>query len=262
MSAMTPVLFGLLLVTVGCSDLPETATPAPTFDHSTWNDLVRRHVDDQGGVGYAALARDPAELDRYVAALAGAPIDQLPRDEKLALLINAYNAFTLRLILDYWDDGRLKSIKDIPGSKRWKHVRWRVGPHTWSLNQIEHEQIRPVFDEPRIHFALVCAAASCPKLRNEAFVANRLEEQLEDQTRDTHRHPKWLEYDVRKRTVHLTKLYDWYGEDFADDTDGILEYVARYAPDVAAARKRGERIRRRWLRYDWALNLRRTDERE
>lgn len=102
------------------------------------------------------------------------------------MLINAY---TIQLILDHYP---LASIQDIPGDQRWDAVRWRVGPHTWSLNQIDHEQIRPKCAEPRIHFALVCAAVGCPPLRNEAYTAARLEEQLAGQSAYVHSHPRWF----------------------------------------------------------------------
>jgi hypothetical protein len=94
------------------------------------------------------------------------------RNEKLALLINAYNAFTLKLIVERLP---VQSILDIPAAERWDAVRWKVGGQVWSLKQIEHEQIRPKFTEPRVHFALVCAAVGCPPLRNEAYDASRLD---------------------------------------------------------------------------------------
>jgi hypothetical protein len=154
------------------------------FDHSMFDTLLGAYVDADGFVDYAGLLGDAARLDAYLDQLAAAPFDALGRDEKLALLINAYNAFTLRLILDHYP---VASIQDIPAPERWDAVRWRVGPHTWSLNQIEHEEIRPKFVEPRIHFALVCAAVGCPPLRAEAY-------------------PRW-------RSINPVRLtpYDWYG---------------------------------------------------
>ncbi len=183
----------------------------PTFDHSTFDELLKKYVSAEGWVNYDVLRKDAEKLDRYIAAIAKAPFDALDRNEKLALLINAYNAFTLRLILDYYP---VDSIKGIPAAKRWTHQRWKVGPHTWSLDQIEHDQIRPKFREPRVHFALVCAAVGCPKLRNEVYRAERLEEQLEEQTRYAHTHERWFRMHATKGVIHLTKLYKWYGGDF------------------------------------------------
>ena len=223
----------------------------PTFDHSTLDALLEKHVSEHGWVDYDGLKKDAAKLDAYVASLAKAPFAELGRDEKLALLINAYNACTLRLILDYYP---IDSIKKIPDAKRWKHERWNLGGNTWSLNQIEHEQIRPKFKEPRIHFALVCAAVGCPKLRNEAFTAKRLDEQLEQQTRYTHGHDRWFRFDGDRNTVYLTKLYDWYGSDFTQVHGPVLKFASRYAPDLKRALDAGRKPKTRWLDYDWALN--------
>ncbi len=223
----------------------------PTFDHSTFDDLLKKHVSADGWVDYEGLKKNADKLDRYIALVAKAPFDALERNEKLALLINAYNAFTLRLILDY---DPINSIEDIPAAKRWAHKRWHVGPHTWSLNQIEHEQIRPKFHEPRVHFALVCAAVGCPKLRNEAYRADRMEQQLEDQTGYAHSHERWFGFDSDNNVVHLTKLYKWYGGDFEQVAGRIVDYAARYSPELKRALDAGRKIKVRWLDYDWNLN--------
>jgi uncharacterized membrane protein YdjX (TVP38/TMEM64 family) len=239
---------------VAATEAYESVPGGPSFDHSTFDALLRTHVDPDGFVDYEALHRDPERLDAYVARLADAPFEALDRDEKLALLINAYNAFTLRLILDHYP---VASIQDIPAPERWDAVRWQVGPHTWSLNQIEHEEIRPKFVEPRIHFALVCAAVGCPPLRAEAYTAARLEEQLASQTAYVHTHPRWVQVDPAGDTVGLTALYDWYGGDFTQQAAGsVLDYAAQFAPDVQRAVDSGEPPAVRWLNYDWRLNSR------
>jgi hypothetical protein len=226
-------------------------TPAVTFDHTVLDALLRAHVDPDGWVDYEALAADTSQLDAYIATLADAPFDALGRDEKLALLINAYNAFTLRLILDHYP---IDSIRDIPDAERWDAVRWELAGETYSLNQIEHEQVRAHFKEPRIHFALVCAAYSCPKLRNEAYTGAGLEAQLSDQTAYTHSHDRWLQFDQADNTLHLTALYDWYGGDFKAVADSVLDYVAEQVPAVRSAIDAGHAQAIRWLDYDWKLN--------
>ena len=228
---------------------------SPRFDHSAFDALLKQHVDEHGFVDYAGLASDASKLDGYIAALRGAPFDALGRNEKLAFLINAYNAFTLRLILDNLP---IDSIKDIPGRKRWDAVRWRVGGYTWSLNQIEHEQIRPNFAEPRIHFALVCAAVGCPKLRNEAYAAKRLEEQLADQLRYAHTHDRWFRFDASANAVYLTKLYKWYGGDFKQIAGSVLDFAARSSHTLKQALASGKKPKIKWLAYDWALNDKRN----
>ncbi len=222
------------------------------FDHSAFDELLKNHVAEGGWVDYEGLRRESDTLDRYIASLADAPFDDLGRDEKLALLINGYNAFTLRLILDHYP---LKSIKDIPSSKRWDDKRWKIAGHTWSLNQIEHEQIRPKFNEPRIHFALVCAAIGCPPLRNEAYVGSRIDTQLEDQARYVHAHDLWFRFDADKNVAHLTSLYKWYGGDFEQVAGGsVLNFAARHSPPLKAAMDAGNKPKIEWIDYDWTLN--------
>lgn len=229
----------------------ERKPDGPTFDHAVLDGLLKKHVSEGGWVDYAALREDAKPLDRYIASLADAPFDELGRDEKLALLINGYNAFTLRLILDHYP---LKSIKDIPAEKRWDARRWKIGGNTWSLTQIEHEQVRPKFEEPRIHFALVCAAVGCPPLRGEAYVGSRVEEQLEEQTRYVHDNDKWFRFEPQQNTAHLTSLYKWYGGDFEQVAGSVLKYAARYAPPLEAALDAGKEPKVEWQNYDWTLN--------
>ncbi|MGE0376269.1 MAG: VTT domain-containing protein [Planctomycetaceae bacterium] len=231
----------------------EARPDGPTVDHATFDALLREHVDADGWVDYQSLQGNPAPLDRYLGELADAPFESLGRNEKLALLINAYNAFTLRLILDHWP---LESIQDIPQDQRWEAARWQVGSHVWSLKQLEHEQIRPKFVEPRVHFALVCAAIGCPPLRNEAYAADRLEEQLASQTEYVHSHPRWFRYDAGGNVVSLTKLYDWYRTDFTQQAPSVLDYAARFVPSLQQTLDPGRRPAIRWLDYDWRLNSR------
>jgi hypothetical protein len=227
-------------------------TAGPAFDSSIFDELLKQYVAEGGWVDYDRLRRESDKLDRYIASVSDAPFDDMGRDEKLALLINGYNAFTLRLVLDYYP---VKSIKDIPASKRWDDVRWKVGGHKWSLNQIEHEQIRPKFKEPRVHFALVCAAIGCPPLRSEAYVGDRVDEQLEDQARYVHSHARWFRFEPDKNVVRLTSLYKWYGGDFEQVGAGsVLNFAARYAPPLKQAIDSGRKPKIEWIDYDWSLN--------
>lgn len=223
----------------------------PSVDHSIYDALLADHVREGGWVDYRGLERDRSRLDAYREVLAAAPFDELGRNEKLALLMNAYNAFTLELILDH---GRPASIRDIPAGERWEAVRWQIGPHTWSLDQIEHRQIRPKFVEPRIHFALVCAAVGCPPLRREAYQADRVNEQLADQTKFVHAHESWLEMLKSQDRIRLTRYYDWYDDDFAQVAGSVLEYAARHSPALRDRLSEPGRPEIEWIEYDWALN--------
>ena len=222
-----------------------------TYDHSTYNQLVSTQVDSEGLVDYVGIGRHAAELDAYLTNLATANLDILGRDERLALLINAYNAFTLQLILDHLP---VESIRDIPSRERWDGERWVLAGRTYSLNQIEHELIRPNFREPRIHFALVCAAIGCPPLRSEAYVGTQIERQLEDQALFVHGSERWLRYERGNKTVEITALYQWYAGDFEQIAGSVLEYLARYDDNLAADLLVGHRPKIRHLDYDWSLN--------
>ncbi|TWU23223.1 hypothetical protein Pla52o_27590 [Novipirellula galeiformis] len=223
----------------------------PSFDHAAFDSLLGRYVDAEGWVDYIGLKANVAELDAYLESIAAAPLDEMGRDEKLALLINAYNASTLKLILDHYP---IRSIQQIAEETRWDAVRWNIGGNVWSLNQIEHEQIRPKFIEPRVHFALVCAASSCPPLRNEAFTAARLERQLHEQSQYVHDHATWFRFDRETSTASLTKLYSWYGGDFTQVAGSPLEFASRYAPSLEQTLAAGVTPQIEWLPYEWELN--------
>jgi hypothetical protein len=213
-----------------------------TVDHSLLDALLHERVHE-GWVDYAALSADP-RLESYLAVLAEAPWDDLSRDERLALTVNAYNAFTLALIVDH---GPLASIMDIPESERWDAERWRLAGRTVSLSVLEHDELRRNFVEPRIHFAINCASVGCPLLRSEAYVAERIEDQLEQASAELHADPRWVR--VEGNTAHLTKLYAWYAADFEQVAGSSLAYAGRWRPRLA----RGE-LRVQWIDYDWSLN--------
>lgn len=222
-----------------------------TFDHSVLDRLLNEFVDDAGWVDYESLKNSQGELQAYIETLADAPFDELGRNEKLALLINAYNAFTLELILEHYP---VVSIQDIPAAQRWDAVRWKLGGKLLSLSQIEHEQIRPNFKEPRVHFALVCAAIGCPPLRNEAYVGSRIEEQLQSQTQYIHQHRTWFQFQAGESSVKLTQLYNWYGNDFEQSAGSVLKFVATFSAPLKSEMDGGKNLRIDWLEYDWALN--------
>jgi hypothetical protein len=229
----------------------EDRSAGPDFDHSAFDALLARYVDVDGWVDYEALQADVAALAGYVESVGQAPLEQLGRDARLALLLNAYNAFTLKLILEHYP---ISGIRDIPSAQRWDAVRWKVGGQTWSLNQIEHEQIRPKFREPRIHFVLVCAAVGCPPLRSEAFTAERLEAQLQEQAEYVHRHPTWFHFDPEANVVRLSQLYLWYEGDFEQVGGGVLKFAARFSPELEKAAASHMTPRIAWIEYDWSLN--------
>ena len=222
-----------------------------TFDHTAFSALLARHVDRDGLVDYTALAADSLALEEYIRALGAARFGSLGRNEKLAFLINAYNAFTLQLIVKHYP---IDSIQSIPSGKSWHAAQWQIAGGKYSLDQIEHALIRPNFRDDRIHFALVCAAVGCPKLRQEAYRGGAIEEQLARQAEEIHGSRRWLRYDEPAGKMWLTQVYSWYKEDFVQIHGSILEAAAVYSPTVRRALDAGKRISIHWLPYDWALN--------
>lgn len=226
----------------------------PHFDHSTFDEVLKRRVNGNGGVDYAGLKANPEPLRGYIDSLAHSTFDELDRNEKLALLVNAYNAFTLQLIIERLDEN-LHSIRDIPSRRRWDDVRWNVGGEVYSLNQIEHEQIRPRFREPNVHFALVCAAVGCPPLRQEAYAGGRIQEQLKEQAQTVHTNgSRWFHFDEDSGVLHLTSLYQWYVGDFEQVSGSVVSHAAKYSEELAAYLDDGGQPKVEWLNYDWSLN--------
>ncbi|MFW5967608.1 MAG: DUF547 domain-containing protein [Persicimonas sp.] len=227
-----------------------------TFDHADFEALLEDHVVlEERAVDYSSLADDKEELEAYLEKIAQADMAELGADEQLALLINAYNACTLQLILEHYPD--IDSIKDI--SKPWKKARCKVGSHSLSLDEIEHGLIRPIFKDPRIHFAVNCAAKDCPPLRPFAYTGEAIDEQLEKVTNEVLSSETFARVEDEK--LHVTKLFEWYGDDFVDsDFEGHASnraaYVARYADDPVRAfiEEHDGEPPVRYLGYDWSLN--------
>ena len=245
--------FALLAPEARLHERYASAPGTAEFDHSAFDALLKKHVDAEGFVDYAALAKDRAQLDSYVAALADAPFDQLGRDEKLALLLNAYNAYMLQLVLDSGGPAKVKLItRDI--DEPFKKQRWTLAGERVSLDDVEHGKVRNDFREPRIHWALVCGAFSCPKLRNEAFTGDRLDAQLADQAKSVHTSPRYVQYDGGD-TIRLSALYRFYADDFKATYGGVLESAARDRPDLKAAMDAGRAPGKiEFFDYRWETN--------
>ncbi len=223
----------------------------PVFSNQEFNTVVSTYVHPGGWVNYVGLAAHPQKLNAYIASLANAPFAQLGRNQKLALLINAYNACTLRLILDYYPS--IKSIMDIPSDQRWAAMRWNIGGKRYSLESVEL-MLRTDFADPRIHFAIVCASIGCPPLLNEAYEGNTVEAQLQSQAEYVNNNARWLRFSKSGKTVHLTKLYDWYGGDFTQAAGSVLKFAARYNKQLAADIAADKPPQIVFKSYNWNLN--------
>ncbi len=258
-----PTLALLGLATMACS--PGVANGAAAFDrtHSLFEALLGEHVAD-GRVDYARLRGNPQPLDAYLATLASlspAGLKALPRSDQLAYWINAYNAFVLKSVTEHYPLRRggivglafpANSIWQISGV--WKDRRWPTAGGLVSLDQIEHEIIRPTFKDARTHFALVCASTSCPDLIAQAYRGEIIERQLTEQTRRfLHDPDKGVRLDAASGAVWVSKIFDWFEEDF--EISGVLGFIAAHRPETES-RSLLQRpgIDMKFLPYDWTLN--------
>ena len=240
---------------VGPTTKPEPAPDASGVDNALWDYLLKAYVEN-GLVDYDGMARDHL-FRTYLMQLGGAQPGKLDSDEaRLALLCNAYNAFVINgVIIHDIRDSVNNYIQDNAGFFDLKeHI---FANQTLSLNDIEHELIRAEYDEPRIHVALVCAAVSCPSLRAEAYDGSRLDAQLKDQASQFANNPKHVAFDAEAKTVRLSRILSWYGEDW-DGHGGYLTWLAERVgePALAAALKQAaaEEVTVAFSEYDWTLN--------
>ncbi len=237
------------------------ATESP--DDALYSALLNEHVQGDA-VDYRAIAQDE-RLDRYLAQLASFdPADLPSRDAQLALWINAYNAYTLKLITSVHPVDTIRRITALgettadPDDGRPWDIRFaRVGGQDYTLEEIEHDIIRPRFRDGRIHFALVCAAHSCPKLRAEAYTGARLEAQLNDQGRWFLAHRNQI--DGRRRQAQLSQIFNWFADDFGPTPAARLDFIADFVTSDLARSLRNdpERWTISYADYDWSLNDRR-----
>jgi hypothetical protein len=211
-------------------------------DHSAWNSLLYQYVSSTGQVNYKNFKADEASLQDYLDDLsAHPPQENWNKNEKLAYWINAYNAFTIKLIIDHYP---VSSITDLHGGKPWD-VKWiKLGDTQYSLNNIENDIIRPKFGDARIHFAVNCAAKSCPPLLNEAFLANKLNSQLEQQTKKFINNVSYNQ--ISDNSITISKIFDWYKADFSPS---LVDYINEYA-----STRISEGANIKFKEYDWSLN--------
>jgi len=257
------------------------ASPAQGFDHghATWDALVKKHVVVVSGgkasrLDYAGMARDHAQLGRYLESLARVREQEFggwTKPQQMAFLINAYNAFMVSKVLTRYPD--IASVWDFGRffGNPFRDEFFSLFGRGFTLDGIEHGLLRKpgAYDEPRVHFVLNCASIGCPMLREEAYVAGRLGEQLEDQARRFLSDRTRNRYSPQTGGLEVSKIFDWYGEDWTRGARGfdggtqpirsLAGYFARYAGLLADDPGDRERIRAQaagidFLDYDWALN--------
>ena len=248
----------LVLVSISCLCLKAQAQNTPVDNdgfhqilserkltlHQLWDELLKKNVSDDGNVNYESFKVDHGKLLGYIHTLDLAYSDNsfqtFSKKEKMAFWINAYNAFTIDLILRNYP---VKSIKDIKNP--WKQHLWKLGDKMYDLDEIENNILRKM-NEPRIHFAINCASKSCPKLMNVAYTAENIDSLLEQSAKDFINNPN--ENNLSENSVQLSKIFKWYKSDFTKNGT-LLDYINQYSTvkvhqDASIS----------FLDYDWSLN--------
>ncbi|GAB3242202.1 DUF547 domain-containing protein [Hymenobacter seoulensis] len=221
--------------------------------HAAWDALLKKHVDEQGLVNYRAFLTDSSKLSAYLKSVSNTlPNAQWSRNDQLAYWLNAYNAFTIQRVLRGYP---VKSIRELGGDKTLVNTVWdqrfiRLGQEKYCLNDLEQRLIRRQFSgEYRVHFALVCAAVSCPKLRREAYIGSRLPQQLEEQARDFINDPTKNRL-APASAPQVSEIFSFYPADFQKEGNTRQKVLNKYAIGQAVDAK----AKLTFLPYNWALN--------
>jgi hypothetical protein len=247
---ITLTLF-LALCIAGGGTVPQLlAAGATVVDNSIFSKLLKKYVRN-GKVNYAGFKTEEAKLDQYLKILESVDPGKLSRNEQFAFYVNTYNAWTIKLILSEYPG--VTSIKDLGSLLKgpWKKEIVRIDGGVISLDHVEHEILRPRFKDPRVHFAINCAAKSCPPLRSEPFSGHILGRQLNDSTRSFINDPK--SFRLEDDELFVSRIFKWFSEDFNED---IIGFFLKYASGSLKKKleANSDRIKVKYLPYDWSLN--------
>ena len=211
-------------------------------NYDLWEVLLQKHVSSDGQVNYEGFKKDSSKFNEFLRIISKTRINSSwSKRDKMAFWINAYNAYTVKLIINNYPT---KSIKSIKGP--WKTKFFSINGTPMSLGEIEHKILRN-FGDPRIHFAINCASASCPRLIQVPFKASNLERLLERQTKEFINNPFYNT--ITEYTVNVSKLFDWYKKDFKEDSGTVTNFINKYSDvNVKDQEEKGYKA------YDWSLN--------
>lgn len=234
--------------------------------HQKWNTVLQKAVVVQGHssrVNYKLIKERPQELNEYIASLEAVTSDEFnhfSNEEKLAFLINAYNAFTIKLIVEHYPTTSIKNtgertLSNLSGNP-WKNVFFKLLGKERYLDYIEHEMLRKSFNEPRIHFALVCASISCPALRAEAYTSLQLNRQLDNAAENFITDQGRNRYLPKESKLELSSIFKWYGSDFEKKYGSLLAYIGPRITNNSEFQKviTQGKVPVSYLDYDWGLN--------
>jgi hypothetical protein len=269
-SSIIATTLGLLLFTSSLTAAPkadlwprwESHDPSSSavVDHSAWARFLDRYLvtDHPSGINRVrygeVTSEDRRELESYIDGLQGTPVSRLNRDEQMAYWINLYNAVTVKVILDHYPVSSITRIDLSSGlfaRGPWDAKLLRVEGEELSLNDMEHRILRPIWRDPRLHYAVNCASMGCPNLQNRAYTAANLEGLLEKGAREYINHPRGVALQGNK--LVLSSIYDWFQEDFGGSEEGVLRHLRRYAAAELAGKLDGYSGRISYG-YDWSLN--------
>ena len=233
------------------------------IDHRPWDAILKKYVDKNGQVNYKSLkasANDSQVLDNYIQSLSTASTSaKAKREAQLAYWINAYNAVTVKGILREYPTSSIKNhVSKLGGYDIWNDLQLVAGGRPISLNDIEHKVLRKM-NEPRIHFAIVCASIGCPRLLNQAYTAEQLNKQLEVNASDFFSRKQNFQFDEANRRFHMSALLDWFGGDFGSNQQAQMQRIAGWLPTENAKRAAQQNaVSVKYLDYDWNLNERKA----
>ncbi len=222
--------------------------------HDTWDTLLSKYVNN-GLVDYSGLksnTEDLKALDTYLDQLGKASLNEYSREQKLAFWINAYNAFTVKLILNNYP---VKSIKDIENP--WDQKSWRAAGEIISLNDMEHKKLRAQLKEPRIHFAIVCASTGCPNIDNKAFNKETVEQHLTQRAQLFFTLKKNFNLTIKegKATIYLSSILKWFSDDFGKNQDEKLNFIIKFLNKSEVDKiQSAKKVKVKYMDYDWSLN--------
>ena len=229
--------------------------------HKDFDSILKAHVSYKGSqsyVDYKTIKANPVALDKYLSSLSAVKkedFDKWTAGNKLAFLINAYNAFTIKLIVKNYPVQQIKDLGSFLKSP-WKIKFFKLSGKETHLDEVEHVMIRKNFDEPRIHFSVVCASIGCPPLHDFAFTGNGLEKQLKKATAAFLGDKEKNSYDAKKKKLRLSKIFKWYGDDFKKKYGSYLKFVSTRITTSKADQDliAKDKVSSSWNSYDWNLN--------
>jgi len=234
---VTLFLIGVVLVQCFGQDIKEHVS------HSSWDALLSRHVTSEGKVNYDGFKSDIAKLDAYLNLIGNNEAKPgWTQAEKKAFWLNTYNAWTIKLVLERYP---VNSIKDV-SAKPWDKRFIKIGANTHTLNDIENKIIRRQFKDARIHFAVNCAAISCPKLSNKAFTLLNVEKELDRLTKEFF---KSENVKLVEKSAQLSKIFEWYAADFIEESESVLKFVEQHSGMTFHPK-----VKVSYLEYNWKLN--------